>query len=61
MIRPDSEVRYGPSKDEKVVFRLSEGLKVRLLEDREGWEKVQISNKDNGWIAKDDVKIIKVA
>jgi len=61
VIRPDSEVRYGPSKDEKVVFRLPEGLKVRLLEEREGWEKVQISNKDNGWIAKDDVKIIKVA
>ncbi|MBI4970952.1 MAG: tetratricopeptide repeat protein [Candidatus Omnitrophica bacterium] len=61
VIRPDAEVRYGPSKDEKVVFRLPEGLRVRLLEDREGWERVQMSNKDNGWISKDDVQIIKIA
>ena len=61
LVRQDAEVRYGPSKDEKVVFRLPEGLKVRLLEDREGWERVQLTSKDTGWIPKDDVEIIKIA
>jgi len=61
VIRPDAEVRFGPSRDEKVVFRLPEGLKVRFLEEREGWERVQLTSKDTGWIPKDDVEIISVS
>lgn len=61
VIRQDAEVRYGPARDEKVVFRLPEGLKIRLLEDREGWERVQLPNNDTGWISKDDLEVIRIA
>ncbi len=59
VIRPDAEVRYGPSRDDKVVFRLPEGMKILIMEDREGWKRVQLSGKDSGWIPKDDLELIK--
>ncbi len=61
VIRQDSEARYGASKDEKVVFRLPEGLKIRILEERGSWLRIQLTNKDTGWILKDDLELIKIA
>ncbi|MBI4398366.1 MAG: tetratricopeptide repeat protein [Candidatus Omnitrophica bacterium] len=58
VIRADAEVRYGTSRDDKTVFRLPEGLKVRLLEERQGWQKVQISSKDSGWMNGEDLAIV---
>jgi len=60
VVRSDSEVRYGPSKDEKVIFRMSEGLRVRILSEQASWDQIQLMSEDRGWISKEDIEIIKV-
>ncbi len=53
-----AEVRYGPSQSDQVAFKLGEGLKVYVMEDREGWSRVYVASGETGWIADD--KIAKV-
>ncbi len=60
VIRKDAPARYGPSLEEKTVFKLAEGLKVRVLESESNWNRVQLFNEDHGWISKDDLEVIKI-
>lgn len=46
----EAEVRYGPSDSDRVAFRLGEGLKVYVVDKRDDWSRVLLSNGESGWI-----------
>ena len=53
------EFRYGPSESDQVAFRLSEGVKVQILDSRAGWSRVLLVNDESGWVK--DSQIQKVS
>lgn len=46
----EAEVRYGPSQSDQVAFRLGEGLKVYVIDRRENWSRIVLSNGETGWV-----------
>ena len=54
----NSEVRYGPSPSDQIVFKMGEGLKVYVMDEREGWSRIYVASGETGWIQ--DEKIAKV-
>ena len=46
----EAEVRYGPSENDKVAFRLGEGLKVYVVDVREDWSRILLANGESGWV-----------
>ena len=53
-----SQVRYGPSDTDQTAFRLGEGLKVYVVDSREGWSRVLIPNGDSGWIDNSEISLV---
>ena len=45
-----ADVRFGPSDGDRVAFRLGEGLKVYVVDRREGWSRIILTNGEDGWI-----------
>ena len=51
-------VRSAPIDQAVTLFVLHEGTKVKILDDNNGWIKVQLANGTEGWIQQTDVKNI---
>jgi tetratricopeptide (TPR) repeat protein len=49
VVAHEAEVRYGPSENDKVVFRLTSGIEVVIKEKRDGWDKIALMNAQEGW------------
>ncbi len=47
----NANVRQGPGTNHAVVFQLSKGMAVKLLEKQGKWVKVQTADGKQGWIA----------
>lgn len=58
VVSPQSEVRYGPSLSDKVAFRLVEGLRVRVQEERDDWYLVGLVSGESGWSEKKNLEVI---
>ena len=58
VIAPQVEVRYGPSSADKVAFRLVDGLKVQVEEERGDWFLVRLVNGESGWCEAKDLERI---
>lgn len=54
-----SEVKSEPNLRSNKTFELHEGTKVNVIEDVENWKKVELSDKNTGWILTDDIKLLK--
>ncbi len=52
------DVHIAPEDDTEVDFQLHEGLRVRLLDDFEGWRKVELVDGRTGWVLEDAVGVI---
>jgi tetratricopeptide (TPR) repeat protein len=46
----EAQVRYGPSVNDQTAFRVGEGIKVYVVDEREGWSRVLLSNNESGWV-----------
>jgi tetratricopeptide (TPR) repeat protein len=56
----ESDVRTEPNLRSESAFQLHEGTKVQVLENYNNtWTKIQIANGKTGWIATDDIKLLK--
>jgi hypothetical protein len=44
-----AEVRYGPSRSDRLAFRLVEGIKVAVKDNKEGWIRVELPDNRSGW------------
>jgi tetratricopeptide (TPR) repeat protein len=53
-----AEVRYGPSRQEPVAYRVSEGFLIWRLESRDGWARVSLPNREQGWVEEGSVSIV---
>ena len=52
---PQAEVRYGPSNSDRIAFRLVEGLKVSLNDEKQDWYRIQLTDGRGGWVPKSQV------
>ena len=55
---PSVVVKSSPNEKSVDLFVIHEGLKVKLLEDENGWTKIKIGNGKIGWIKDDDYRKI---
>lgn len=58
IVVPTAEIRYGPSQQDKVAFRLVEGLMVEVLETRGDWFLVGLVNEESGWCEKKNLEVL---
>lgn len=58
VVRPDIEIRHGPSYESAAAFRLSEGQKVRLADRHDGWWYARLSAEESGWAEPDSIERI---
>lgn len=47
-----AEVRYGPSDTDRLAFRLVEGLKASIRDERQDWYRIELADGRNGWVPK---------
>lgn len=55
----ESVVQAEPNNRSEAVFRLHEGTKVTVLEQLNDWQKIELADGKTGWIASEDIKLIK--
>ena len=60
VIQKECEARYGPSEHDQVAFRMGEGIKVFVVDRREDWNRVLLTNGESGWVKNTDVAEVKV-
>ncbi len=52
----EAEVRDEPTEREEAAFNLHEGTKTRLLENYQGWVKIELADGTQGWISGDNIR-----
>lgn len=60
VMEQECEVRYGPSEHDQVAFRVGEGIKVFIMDRREDWSRVVLSNGESGWIRNSSIAEVKI-
>ncbi len=60
VLKKECEVRYGPSQHDQVAFRMGEGLKVFVVDRREDWSRILLTNGESGWVPAADIAEVKV-
>lgn len=56
VIAKEADVRYGPSVEDQIAFQLGEGLKVYVIDLRENWSRVILTNKETGWMKNSQIE-----
>lgn len=52
----EAEVKNEPSQRGDAAFSLHEGTKARVLEDYQGWVKIELSNGTQGWVENENLR-----
>ncbi len=52
----EAEVRDEPTAREEAAFNLHEGTKTKLLENYQGWVKIELADGTQGWISGEDIR-----
>ena len=55
----DTSLHEGSDERSDVVRGVSEGIKVRVVDQIEEWQKVELPDKEVGWIKSDDLGVLK--
>lgn len=55
----EAQVRYGPSVNDQTAFRIGEGIKVYVVDEREGWSRVLLSNNESGWVQNSQIAEVR--
>ncbi len=55
VITPITTVRYNPSFSGAVAFKLTEGMKVEIIRDHNGWKHIRLNEKQSGWVNSDAI------
>lgn len=53
-----SAVMSEPNEKSNKLFTMHEGLKVNLLDEKNGWSKIKIQNGNIGWVKSEEIKEI---
>ena len=54
-------VRYGPSESDQLAFRLGEGLKLYVMDRRDEWSRVLLTNGESGWVKNDQIEEFQIS
>lgn len=60
VMQKECEAHYGPSEHDQVAFRMGEGIKVFVMDRREDWSRVLLTNGESGWVKNSDIAEVKV-
>ncbi len=60
VMQKECEARYGPSEHDQVAFRMGEGIKVFVMDRREDWSRVLLTNGESGWVKDSDIAEVMV-
>ncbi|HNX68588.1 MAG TPA: tetratricopeptide repeat protein [Candidatus Omnitrophota bacterium] len=60
VMQKECEARYGPSEHDQVAFRMGEGIKVFVVDRREDWSRVVLTNGESGWVKNEDIAEVKL-
>jgi len=60
VMQKECEARYGPSEHDQVAFRMGEGIKVFVVDRREDWSRVLLTNGESGWVKDSDIAEVKI-
>jgi len=60
VMQKECEARYGPSEHDQVAFRMGEGIKVFVMDRREDWSRVLLTNGESGWVKDSDIAEVTV-
>lgn len=60
VMQKECEARYGPSEHDQVAFRMGEGIKVFVMDRREDWNRVLLTNGESGWVKDSAIAEVKV-
>jgi tetratricopeptide (TPR) repeat protein len=58
VVKKEAAVRYGPSKDDKVMFNLVEGLDLYVIDRRAEWSRIVLLNKETGWVSNKSIELV---
>ena len=60
VMQKECEARYGPSEHDQVAFRMGEGIKVFVMDRREDWSRVLLTNGESAWVKDSDIAEVKI-
>lgn len=60
VMQKECEARYGPSEHDQVAFHMGEGIKVFVMDRREDWSRVLLTNGESGWVKDSDIAEVNV-
>ncbi len=60
VMQKECEARYGPSEHDQVAFKMGEGIKAFVMDRREDWSRVILTNGESGWVKDSDIAEVKV-
>ena len=60
VMQKECEARYGPSERDQVAFRMGEGIKVFVMDQREDWSRILLTNGESGWVKNSEITEVKV-
>jgi tetratricopeptide (TPR) repeat protein len=60
VMQKECEARYGPSEHDQVAFKMGEGIKVFVMDRREDWRRVMLTNGESGWVKDSDIAEVKI-
>ncbi len=60
VMQKECEARFGPSEHDQVAFKMGEGIKVFVVDRREDWSRVLLTNGESGWVRESDIAEVKV-
>lgn len=55
VIEKQAEVRYGPSRSDRIAFRLVEGLAILIDDEKENWFRIRLRDGRSGWVPQSEV------
>lgn len=60
VMKKECEAHYGPSEHDQVAFKMGEGIKVFVMDRREDWRRVLLTNGESGWVKDSDIAEVKI-
>lgn len=60
VMQKECKAHYGPSEHDQVAFKMGEGIKVFVMDRREDWSRVILTNGESGWVRDSDIAEVKM-
>ncbi|MFZ5801722.1 MAG: tetratricopeptide repeat protein [Candidatus Omnitrophota bacterium] len=59
ILAKEAQVRYGPSETDQIAFRVGEGIRVYVVDEREGWSRINLVSGESGWVSNSAIEKVR--